>query len=573
MLWLIPANPNIYDIESAFNDLEFIDWRKNANYSVGDYVYIYVSRPIQTIEYLCEVIETYVDKNSLINDKKYWRNPDNYDEITRKDYVRFKLIKQFNFDNLSVFDIQRRGMAGNIQGPRKMLGTDNSLTSWAEYILETTNTFNYYQNTREENDEVLTVPINGTLELIEKYNVHAHPLTQGYPQKVPKYIAFRETGGVINAVYQVEDVIEVIPDKYIGNDNVYKYIQERKNTFKFSKKNIVYRFYLIKLLSKLDSSFVLSPNPQGAKYLYLHDLIKNNKYSNFWNRFISIAYSNKIFSNIFKKSNVINRSYYDLRWEDNEMHLAIRNSSTKCLEVYIQESVELYHFFNENFEELKKGTNGIWTIPTKTIENETKHKKFVLSYDSENYNDDLYITWIIQEALQLKENIVLMLKKRNRFIVQRNEEEDTKIKVAISNVKRSEKRFQYSSDLKLKTTPKIIHGISIYKREKQVALNALNHANYKCEVDEDHKCFLRKDGETPYTEAHHLVPLSFQDDFEYSLDIEENIVSLCSNCHNEIHYGYNAKNIISQLYEERKDLLKGKGIDITLEKLLSYYGY
>ena len=69
------------------------------------------------------------------------------------------------------------------------------------------------------------------------------------------------------------------------------------------------------------------------------------------------------------------------------------------------------------------------------------------------------------------------------------------------------------------------------------------------------------------------MPLSFQDDFEYSLDIEENIVSLCSNCHNEIHYGYNAKNIISQLYEERKDLLKGKGIDITLEKLLSYYGY
>ena len=79
---------------------------------------------------------------------------------------------------------------------------------------------------------------------------------------------------------------------------------------------------------------------------------------------------------------MINRSYYDLRWEDNEMHLAIRNSSTKCLEVYIQESVELYHFFNENFEKLKKGTNGIWTIPTKTIETETKHKKFVLSYDS-----------------------------------------------------------------------------------------------------------------------------------------------------------------------------------------------
>lgn len=66
--------------------------------------------------------------------------------------------------------------------------------------------------------------------------------------------------------------------------------------------------------------------------------------------------------------------------------------------------------------------------------------------------------------------------------------------------------------------------------------------------------------------------MAYQDKFEYSIDIEENIVSLCSNCHNEIHYGENARNLIEKLYYERKSLLEKKNIYISLEELLSFYG-
>ena len=69
-----------------------------------------------------------------------------------------------------------------------------------------------------------------------------------------------------------------------------------------------------------------------------------------------------------------------------------------------------------------------------------------------------------------------------------------------------------------------------------------------------------------------VIPLAFQYKFKNSLDIEENIVSLCSNCHNEIHYGFNAKKLISKLFEERKDILKAKGINITIDELYEYYG-
>lgn len=74
-----------------------------------------------------------------------------------------------------------------------------------------------------------------------------------------------------------------------------------------------------------------------------------------------------------------------------------------------------------------------------------------------------------------------------------------------------------------------------------------------------------------YTEPHHLVPMSYSEKFEVSLDREENIVSLCSNCHNQLHYGEGFEVLLETLYNERKDYLKNIGIEITFEELLEMY--
>ena len=65
--------------------------------------------------------------------------------------------------------------------------------------------------------------------------------------------------------------------------------------------------------------------------------------------------------------------------------------------------------------------------------------------------------------------------------------------------------------------------------------------------------------------------MKYSDDFSVSLDVPANIVSLCSNCHNEIHYGKNYEQLLERLYEQRKDLLQKVGIDITLEELKEMY--
>lgn len=123
-----------------------------------------------------------------------------------------------------------------------------------------------------------------------------------------------------------------------------------------------------------------------------------------------------------------------------------------------------------------------------------------------------------------------------------------------------------------KTKPnKVSSNTTKYPRNKEISENALRLANYKCECNKEHETFIRKKNHLPYMEPHHLIPLEFQDYFEYSLDVESNIVSLCSNCHNEIHYGINNKELIKKLYEERKEDLKKCGIEIPLNKLYSLY--
>lgn len=110
------------------------------------------------------------------------------------------------------------------------------------------------------------------------------------------------------------------------------------------------------------------------------------------------------------------------------------------------------------------------------------------------------------------------------------------------------------------------------KRNTDYARYALNKANYKCEYDPSDLTFERPNG-TQYTEPHHLIPICYCDEFEFSLDDPANIVSLCSHHHNQIHYGKDDDKIrlLEKLWNDRKEQLKKRNIYVEFEKLLDYY--
>lgn len=122
--------------------------------------------------------------------------------------------------------------------------------------------------------------------------------------------------------------------------------------------------------------------------------------------------------------------------------------------------------------------------------------------------------------------------------------------------------------------PTMLHsrGAEVYPRLKEVVNNALSLAKYKCE---NPSCctqlFTRKDGKTYYTEAHHLIPLCYQNSFDFSLDVEANVVSLCPNCHCLLHYGRDKDKLLKQLYDSRIQRLKMCNLNIAFEDLLLMY--
>lgn len=124
---------------------------------------------------------------------------------------------------------------------------------------------------------------------------------------------------------------------------------------------------------------------------------------------------------------------------------------------------------------------------------------------------------------------------------------------------------------KEKQPPIFINQIAVNRRDRKTAWRALAFAKHLCEIDNQHKSFIRKWIKVYYMEPHHLIPLAYADEFDVSLDVEENIVSLCSNCHNQLHYGEDYEELLWTLYQSRKELLEKAGIVITFERLKKMY--
>lgn len=111
------------------------------------------------------------------------------------------------------------------------------------------------------------------------------------------------------------------------------------------------------------------------------------------------------------------------------------------------------------------------------------------------------------------------------------------------------------------------------KRNPDFAREALEKASFQCELDSSHKTFVSPITKNNFVEAHHLIPIKLQREFNYSLDVPGNIVSLCPNCHRKIHYGIpqERNGIIKVLYNKRKDKLNKFGIFIELSNLIKKY--
>lgn len=84
-----------------------------------------------------------------------------------------------------------------------------------------------------------------------------------------------------------------------------------------------------------------------------------------------------------------------------------------------------------------------------------------------------------------------------------------------------------------------------YERNRKFSLEALNNANFNCELFPEYPTFLSRASGKNFMEAHHLIPMKLQHSFEVPLDVPANICCLNPLSHRMVHYG------LFDVFEER----------------------
>ncbi|MDW0109816.1 HNH endonuclease [Sporosarcina aquimarina] len=134
--WLVPANPNDYDVAGAFGYYDTLDWKRSYNYENGDILFMYVSGDVQRVRYKAEVIKGLVSNNEVSYDNTFWNNQQKYIQSKEFNYTRLRLIDERDTPELSLSLLRDYGLKGNIQGSMKLKGDLlDYIVSFFEYDL------------------------------------------------------------------------------------------------------------------------------------------------------------------------------------------------------------------------------------------------------------------------------------------------------------------------------------------------------------------------------------------------------------------------------------------------------
>lgn len=105
--WLIPANPKYYDIDAEFAASDTIHWTQKAQIKKGDWVFIYMTSPIQAVRYACQVLAS-----NLPNEG--YRNRSDIKEL-----MTIKRVKTFEDQEFPLPVLKESGVKA-VRGPRRM---------------------------------------------------------------------------------------------------------------------------------------------------------------------------------------------------------------------------------------------------------------------------------------------------------------------------------------------------------------------------------------------------------------------------------------------------------------------
>ncbi|MBR0198877.1 MAG: MmcQ/YjbR family DNA-binding protein [Oscillospiraceae bacterium] len=104
--WLIPSNPQYFDIVHAFDEAKEINWKQGSGIKKGDIVFLYVGAPVSSILYKCRVTETDIPY-------RFSR-----EGLSIRSLMRIRLLKRYAPGRFSFEKLKTHYGVGAVRGPR-----------------------------------------------------------------------------------------------------------------------------------------------------------------------------------------------------------------------------------------------------------------------------------------------------------------------------------------------------------------------------------------------------------------------------------------------------------------------
>ncbi len=531
--WIFPCDLDQYDLYKVFEDKSCIEWRAHTNnIQNGDICYIYVSRTEKAIRFKCQAISDIKDKTS-IDDSAYGGKED--EEEFR--CITLKLIGGYTYPGICLKELRKHGLKSSLQDQQRVEGKlldythDVPLKVFSRFTHQNQNSIEFtvdedlFDSCAEMlqekaivaliKDGAKTEKVSFSTGLFRKQEWYKRELFEKAQKLLDieswekESIGKGEIKNHVLAAMKMKSSGE--PQNLIDWRDVDSF-EKRLNEKLNESESILFDLYKSEDTHKNNRQvFLRAVRTWGGKYTV-----------------ISFLY-------FIKDRN----RYAVVRARDFKKRLEMLGIRTGCLDTC---SWDNYRIFNTIMEFVR-----------------ARIEPYFGKAELIDAHSFVWMMWMLND---------------NPKGIEPEEEQEQKLikEVGMLTSAKIPADFQFKGEVKAKDKPQIIKGRKVYPRDRQTAINALAHAHYICEIDEDHPVFIRRNSDKGYTEPHHLVPMAFSDRFEVSLDVEENIVSLCSNCHNQIHYGKGADKLLKKLYKSRKKDLENAGIKIDIDELLEMYG-
>lgn len=115
--WIVPSNDNIFRISDAIQAQNgLVDWRMSNEFSKGDIVFVYKTKPEQRIRYRMEIKSVGLSIDEAFEQEPFWEDKDAYySRLGFYKYARFKLLEEYSDDIMSLHHLHEHGVSGYIQ--------------------------------------------------------------------------------------------------------------------------------------------------------------------------------------------------------------------------------------------------------------------------------------------------------------------------------------------------------------------------------------------------------------------------------------------------------------------------